>query len=215
MKKIMFVMFLALITSMLLLACGNTNTQMDTTSGTQGADSMHFTDYKLFTLEGIEEYNSFLETMPEEEFITYDVLKEIGEFEYFVVLSQQIAGDYSRCLYSLIDDAGNKINVYVNRMSEGDYIPEITVSKVADPTDLRRIDSDKVEHYKANGMIYRYIEGELSAIIWYAGEYEFILNSEPWFSEFPVGEDTFVSKLLSQETAVAAVESIKSKVEMK
>ena len=197
------------------LACGNTNTQMSTQNETQGTDSVQFANYELLTLEGMEEYSSFLETMPEdEEFVTYDEIKEIGDFESFVVVSPYWR-DYSHCLYGLRDNAGHKIGVYVNRMSEGEYIPEITVSHVADQTDLRQIDSDEVEHYKANGMIYTYIEGKLSTIRWYVGEYEFILNSEPWLSELTVGENTFVSKMLSQETAVAAVESINAKVEMK
>lgn len=216
MKKFMKLFFVLLIVTGLFTAC-NRGEESETSAATEEKEQMYFGSRPMLTIESMEEYNKFLETMPDVDgFVTYDMIKEIGTFKHFVCLSDSRFNDYSHYTYGITDDTGSEFILYVKHTNDTSLNVTEAIG-VLDAQDMRLADEERHGIYQHQGFIYKYYSGKLNSIIWYAKGREFVLAGVGAnLADYPAtSENTFISKLLKQETAVAAVESIKSKVEIK
>ena len=213
MKKVLSLFFALLVVTGLLTACGQSNTP-ETTVATEGNK---LTDVIVGpTIESLEEYNKFLETIPEgRKFVTYDDVKEIGTFKGFVGITDTPNDGYIYYVYGLVDETGKEFVLNIEHTEEEvDTVLE-AIERV-DNQDMRFVNKNQSGDYTHQGLIYEYWEGRLSDVVWRVDGIRFKLDGVGFaLADYPITEDTFVSKLLSQETAVAAVESINAKVAMK
>ena len=192
----------------------NESTNRDSKESTTTGDSW------LAVLYYADDYNEYLkffddkkESIPND-FITYDMIKDIGTFDYFYADSIDVYR------YTVIDKNEIPITIIImpaleNQVSTGNVIIPDNINN------LRNIASShngKESVYICDNISYRYLEdGRLYRIDCKWGE------KEIWFvrttgykpiGDYPLdGETTFVSQLLSVQTAAAAVQSFNQKVE--
>lgn len=215
MKKVLSLFFTLLILTGALSACG-LNDAPETSGQVENSEQLYSVDRKKFTIQSLEEYNRYLETIPEGgKFVTYDALKEIGTFKIFVGLTNTPRDGYTYYVYGLVDETGKEFILYIKHTDE--IVNNISNTiECEDPQDMRIAKEKSDGNYSHQGLTYGYWEGRLGYLEWHVDEIQFQLAGVEFsLADYPVGEDTFVSKLLSQETAVAAVESINAKVAMK
>ena len=76
------------------------------------------TDVPLLTLETLESYNEYIKSnkMPDN-FISYDNLKHLGEFDGFVCLSGEEITENSRLFYNFIDRNGFDFCLYIHQQN--------------------------------------------------------------------------------------------------
>jgi hypothetical protein len=163
------------------------------------------------TFETYEEYLAFIngfEKLPDD-FITYDMLKDIGEFEMFIASKSLIEYEYT-----FKDDNNKRIHMKIEPLPN--KIQSSTVVFSDNIIDFRKIVSNGERSY--NDITYGYyFDGALSTIRWSIGKKLVKLTcsgDSNSFADYPLdGETTFVSQLLSTQTATAAVQSFNQKVE--
>lgn len=168
-----------------------------------------------------DDYLTFISTTKglADNFITYEALNYIGDFKAFILYSPY------NYMYNIVDQNGMDVWIYIDPISN-----EVSTSNIVVPNnlnDLRKIISpnNKRSVYTNNNVSYCYYEsGELYEIKWETkgvlvkiavlgrmidGAYE---NAR--LSDHPTtGEETFVSKLLSTQTATSAMQAFNQKIE--
>lgn len=152
------------------------------------------------------EYRIFLATaeLPED-FVTYDMLKPIGQFKGYVNLGE---ADYSQSYYSFADENGVELALYIKPLEEAEGYD--AAENPPDPRDLRTLPEEGIREYYCGALRYRYLEGKLLTIRWVFGDKEFVLYMDGTYSEYPLsGAETFVSRLLNTETAEDALEQLR------
>lgn len=165
------------------------------------------------TFERYEEYLKFIDSVKNlpDDFITYDMLKDIGEFRSFVCGTTFIGYGYN-----FTDENNVRILAKIYPLpNEVETYPMVTPDNSSNMRSVTPIGTWST--YSYNNITYHYyFNGTLAGIEWIIGEKIVYLSMlEPnTFAAYPLdGETTFVSQLLSLQTAEAAVEVFNQKVE--
>jgi hypothetical protein len=172
-----------------------------------------------FFTKNYSEYLSFIDKKSNDgilpnNFISYEMIKDIGDFEMFE--TWYFPYYYT---YRVIDGNGMEIFIYVDPLSNEISTENIILSNNSD--NLRNVtpsNNEKRSVFTINNVSYRYYaSGKLYKIGWVVGGKQIelgIAKDYKRLSDYPLdGETTFVSQLLSTQTAAAAVQSFNQKVE--
>lgn len=167
------------------------------------------------TFSMYEEYLEFIgnaKNLPDD-FITYDMLKDLGTFKSFILSSSS----FNYYIYNFIDENGVTIAATINPLkNESETYPIVVPDNI---NNLRKASYIGVSsRYSHNNVTYGYyFNGKLATIRWAMGTTLVILSTygaSNTFADYPLdGETTFVSQLLSTQTATAAIEVFNQKVE--
>ena len=216
MKNIMKYLLLFTVILAFLTACSQGKQNSAPEKPQENIDAQYIGDRPGLHIEPLDEYNKHLKTMPKlDYFVPYEQFSEIGEFESFVCLTDARYDDYSKCFYNLWDENDIRLGLYVYWVERHPRENEITVSKVDNPSDMRQIDAkgERVVIYDLGGIWYRYINGDLLSISWCTDKSVFILMSEPGFlTGEELDPNSFVAKIVNQETAVSTIAEFNRKV---
>ena len=187
----------------------NTETEIETETETdfplETSDSI--IDYQLLTLSSEDEYNEFLNSneLPAD-FVPYDKINAIGDFEGLVILSNAYSNDYSSYMYSLVDSEGFEFVLYVDHKERESYLTD-SVSNV-NTTDMRALSDDSKGFYVYNDITYEYILGKLLSIVWEDQNIIYTLSGDTMLFEYPLTDSTFIGKMLNTDTALQALNDV-------
>lgn len=168
-------------------------------------------DYSTLRFDSKKEYDDFMDKNTiSENFISYNMLKKLGEFDSMVFLTNTNIGDYGQYLYFFIDDSGHKLALYVeSRILKHDfhtYKDKYTCIDEINSTDMRYIDiTDKTCVYYNENLLYTYVDGKLNSIIWTYEDIEYRLSGTPGLFNYPNIETTFAGQLLHGDQANEAL----------
>lgn len=163
------------------------------------------------TYEAYLEFIGSLKQLPYD-FITYDMLKELGTFKSFILSSSEI----DTYIYSFVDKNGIEFSVKIKPLPL-----ELDTNCIVTPSNkdnLRTVtqNSQRTTYVYNNISYHYYTSGRLYKITWtFRGELlELGVATDKRLADYPLdGETTFVSQLLSTQTATAAIEAFNQKVE--
>ena len=168
----------------------------------------------LFSTGDYNEYLDFLSTekvkIPDD-FITYEMIENIGTFKCFVAMS------FNSYTYLMIDS--NEMWVSVTISSNLNSFSTTTMVVPGNTNDLRKVTAlnNQRSAFVHNNLLYNYYEsGRLYRISWQFSGKTILLNmtNNMRLADYPLdGETTFVSQLLSTQTATAAVQSFNQNIE--
>ena len=173
-----------------------------------------------FSTNNYDEYLDYIaqkknnQELPDD-FISYDMIKEIGNLKNFSTTF--FPSEYK---YIVIDKNGMEINVRVQSLSS--EISTETIVFSIENNSLRNVaptNNDSRSVFNLNNVSYKYYSsGRLYKIVFVFGGKQMSLgiatNDGKRLADYPLdGETTFVSQLLSLQTADAAVEAFNQKVE--
>lgn len=217
MKRLFVVLIPLVLFSMLLSACDSTNSLEalenekptcslnETLNGQEklGGVEPNGEEVPLLTISTLEDYNEFLssENLPKN-FITYDMLKDIGDFEYLIFLSDGYNGDFTEYMYTVKDSTGYDISVYVEPSIESDVLNSNTIiAETINRTDLRTIGSAESGIYMYNDLKYKYVSGKLLSIAWDMDGLRYTLTGSSMLDNYPDQNNTFMGLLLNGDTS--------------
>lgn len=185
------------------------------------------------TLESYEEYCDFIENEPDlsEDFIYYeDGLDELGSFCFLGIMSREEGH------YILVDKNGYELYVEFAPKEWEDLskakkptkvslacdtflkIDEDILNELPKFNEISSYRSDSDRYYTHDNLVYIYGDsGECCAVKWMTNNHTVTVsartNNDGSFSNYPMdGEETFVSRLLTVETAQEAVREFNEKV---
>lgn len=179
-------------------------------------------------IENLQEYIRFIETqyIPPEDFITYDMLKELGDFvnfTYYPIIDgkyykysendRDFAETDARYRYLLKTPGGDRviIKIYSANIRNSATIKALPSS--IDPTqDLCRLDGANGT-YSYEDIYYYYIDGTLAQVHWLEGDQ--IIKLIPWENNFEKHRTTntgMISELLTLATAKPAVTTFNAQI---
>lgn len=150
----------------------------------------------------IDEYDLYIPHLTSlyKDFISYDDLKNCGTMELFSY-SKNGEGYY----YNLRD--ANNFS-YAFHIIYGPTIGDLDMDKLdvhRNPSDLR-FNENLSGFFFIGNIRYAYFEGKLYNILWKVDDRTFLIQtSSTQLHTYPLGCDTFMSRLLNAETAEAAV----------
>ena len=213
MKKILC-LIIAILMLVLTVSCDNKNTINsidESTAETTEEKSEPQIDGEMITvsMSSFEEYNNFIKiTKLPDDFLYWDKLSQLGEFESLIFLSDAYCKkDYSDYLYNFVDETGTRISMYVygdtSKHHFESYKTKYNVITEVNIQDIRNIDiTDRSCVYYDENILYAYVGGELSSIIWnYEGK-EYVLcmiSGEGNLCDYPDIDTTLTGRLLNQE----------------
>ena len=153
------------------------------------------------TIEDYYEYISFITSMGmPDSFITYDELSFLGSFKAFICPPFASAKELTQYIYDFKDSNGYDIAIDIRPIKN--TVSTDNILMLDDVKDYRYLSSDERGIFTTNGLTYRYLKGELSCIEFKYNDMQFVISGNGMLSDYPVnGEDTFMSKLLSADTA--------------
>lgn len=172
------------------------------------------------SIGSISEYQQFIATNYADflDFITYDMIKELGSFVKFTYYFY-IDGEYyelteeaeyvkteKRYKYLLENSNGQRLLFKVERANEIDKsnIPLLPEAIKSVPNICRIEDAEGV--YRYNSLYYYYHNGLLTQTAWINGEYIIKIQScQNDMSQTIDGDNSIISRLINLETAEAAV----------
>ena len=178
------------------------------------------------TLRTLEEYEAYLSRFiePSSGFIHYDMLKDYGELlafrdgtyadwgKYVDYPDGRIQGSCSTYTYELLDPAGYTIVIYISPVSE--YTKLLGSSKTLAATQSVHTLKEENGYYKFKDLYYGFQNGEMVQILIPYKQNMISVKRPDYqpFTDYPVENNTFVSKLLNTQTAEAAVAEFNAKV---
>ncbi len=166
-------------------------------------------DKNVFTVDSYYDYLKFINsTKLPDGFIYYNDICILGEFVDFICMSDTKSGDFSHYLYTVKDKEGFEITLYIEDADSYEAIEIEQISSV-DPQDLRTVEQTTPVMYECEGIQYTYVEGKLNSVRWQSNECLYtVYVDNPCLGEYPDDSSTIVGKLLNQQTALDAVETI-------
>lgn len=169
-------------------------------------------DEPIPTYSTLEAYNIFItKAKLPSDFIYYEMLKSIGEFDSLVILTTD-SGDYSRGMYSFIDNVGNRIYLYFEPYEE--VSNSKAISKIQNAEDLRCIDKKDSGVYIHKDLTYRYVNGSLISIEWKYENQLLSLCFEKKIQNCSLKDlNPFIRNMLNNETAALAVSDLAKGIE--
>lgn len=228
MKRLFGILITLVLFSVLLSACDSTNSlealenekptcSLNETLNTQdklGGVEPNGVEVPLLTISTLDDYNEFLssENLPKN-FITYDVLKDIGDFVYLIFLSDGYNGDFTEYMYTVKDSTGYDISVYVEPSIESDVLISNTIiAEKINRTDLRTIGSDESGFYMYNDVKYKYVSGKLLSIAWDMDGLRYTVTGSSMLDNYPYQKNTFMGLILNGDTAKDAFRVLETAV---
>ncbi len=229
-KKILTLMLC--LSCCILTACNTVSQQPQDTRDTSDTDNLEnntpiennhavydqpMGELPLLTLSSFEDYSKFIRsTELPDNFIYYDTLSDLGVFEGFVCMTDARYGDYSHCLYSVIDSSGYGLDIYIDNRKSLPYAPtEATVITEINAEDMRLSPKISKGKYTKDGIQYNYINNKLLSISWNINQTEITLCSfnddGALLSKYPLNAQTLLAKLLNANTAKSVVQAISNK----
>ena len=229
MRKICILLVL-LSLCLLMVACENQesteNTYSTMTQESNSTSSTNKEDDSLDTSGGDgEEYSIFVGNLDEyneyvknndliENFITYDVISQFGNFDSFGIAGESTL-EYGYYWYNLVDVDGEEyfmsIAHYDERSAESYEFIQNAEQKV-NTADLRTINVKEAGAYESDGIMYFYTQnGELLRIRWCVGDIVIFLSgevSDGGLSKIDINSKKALSKLLKKDTALEALKEI-------
>lgn len=166
---------------------------------------------QFLTINTLSEYEEHFASKKEiSDFVTYDMIKEIGEFKTFTCRSNFVAGDYSAYHYVLIDSSGIEFMLNIKTVNREDEEKNRTILDIQPGGNMRKTDADETGYLYYKDIWYRYSKGKLASVTWYKNNLRFQLTAvSDTFANHPEdAAETFVGKLLSAETAQATIASL-------
>lgn len=188
------------------IALSDDNTDKDTLSEEVEAP--------LLTLSSIEEYEKFIDKVRlPADFLFYEDIKEIGEFECLVIKSYYDTGEYNKVFYTLRDSEGNRLSLnYAPYDSKEEEDTSIITSGI-NAENLRKLNNTQNGIYISNGIQYKYVSGLLLSVSWITGNYQITITGDSMLSDYPQDiSGTFASALLAVETAKAEINTLDKKL---
>ena len=182
----------------------------ETVTSTQDKiDQPSIDDFPLLTIISEEEYTKLLNSvdMPTD-FVSYNKIEVIGDFDSVVFLSNAYANDYSSYMYTLVDSEGFEIILYVDHNDE--ILPTTSTVSKADNTNMRLLSDMSKGVYVFDNITYKYVSGRLLAISWKAQNvnYTLCMLGKVWLSDYPLVESTFVGKILNANIASQTINEV-------
>ncbi len=151
--------------------------------------------------------------------VAYEPLKALGSFSSVVLMdtvfieepAQEPQISHNTYLYNLVDPCGLEIMLQVSHLRK-----EINLSPVwetllesdINPKDMRTLSTEITGFYCYNGITYWYSKGKLHLITWETDNVDFCLMTSGSFADYPIPNNTTVSRMLSLETATDVIASI-------
>ena len=164
----------------------------------------------LLTLESMDMYTEFLNSneMPDD-FVLYDEISDVGDFEILIFLCNAYSHDYSSYLYGLVDSEGFEISLYVEHNTDEFSLETDSIIQV-NKTNMSLLTDTSDGDYIHDNIKYTYVSGELFSISWKTQNITYILckGGYPMFSDYPPTTSTFVGKMLNLDTATQALNDI-------
>ena len=164
----------------------------------------------LLTLYSMDMYTEFLNSneIPDD-FVLYDEISDIGDFESLVFLCHAYSIDYKSYLYGFVDSEGFQISLYVYHDTDKFSLKNDSIVQV-NKTNMSLLTDTSDGDYIHDNIKYTYISGELISISWKTQNITYILciSGSPMFSDYPPTTSTFVGKMLNLDTATQALNDI-------
>ena len=151
-----------------------------------------------------EAYEGFVQEVHdaglEEKFISYEQIRDFGEFRTLSVNAHWMYDGYFNLSYTLDDGSGYTFLLLVNDRNQGkedlNAYPKLP-DEMMDLSDMRHAETDAYHaYYEVNDKQYIYVHGDLSLIRWQDDAHWYILTGKPMLSEYPGAQDTELAKLL-------------------
>ena len=170
-------------------------------------------------IEDYDEYIAYISSVDiPSDFIHYDALSSIGEFEGFFFMPTRALslGNYA---YYLKDSTGNVLFLDVDPWTEEDENEWSTIKLVTSSftaTDMRKIDSNERGSVLYNRVRYSFRDGKLSTITWNHASVRYKLSCSGYnmLGDYPSNvTNTFIGRLLNLNTATAEIQNFNAKVE--
>jgi hypothetical protein len=175
----------------------------------------------MYYIHSLEEYEAELAkyALPGD-YVTYDMIKSVGKFvKMHLGTSKTLTADHID--FTLRDKTGVRIDFSADYPTEYNGLAEdkIVTDCVTDIHDLRQTQSigEQYWYYKNGDIFYEYNEeGNLLDIRWDYKERVYYVSLDFTYYDFqnyPMTEDTFVSRLLDADTAQAAVDELMASID--
>ena len=156
------------------------------------------------TIEDYDEYISFITSMGmPDSFVTYDELSFLGSFKAFICPPFASAKELTQYIYDFKDSNGYDVAIAIQPMNN--QISTENILMLNNVTDYRKLSSEEKGVATINGFTYCYVKGNLLSIKFVYENMQFVITGNSVLSDYPInGDDTFMSKLLSADTAKGA-----------
>ena len=167
------------------------------------------------TIEDYDEYVSFITSMGmPDSFMTYEELSFLGNFQTFICEPFTTGDECKEYIYVVEDDNGYSVMLSIE-LAEKELVTENYIFMSDNISDYRFVEYDNVVHSIVNDLKYSYARGKLFAITALFGNIKIVMTiSGGRFENYPVnGEDTFMSKLLSADTAKGAAAELVASIQ--
>ena len=165
-------------------------------------------EHPLITIESYDEYLVYLATadLPAT-FVPYETISALGEFDHFVCLSNGRIGDYSHYMYTLVDETGMELILYVEYNRNGPELTPLPIIDDIDPDNMRKPLSSQRGRYLYEGIEYKYISTGLLSITWEDQGHIFTLFADD-LGSYPDRTDTLAGKMMDLSHVQQALEAI-------
>ena len=188
----------------------SSNNTQEFTSEDEIQDQIINVDPVMLNFESKQDYDDYINshTLPDN-FITYDMLKELGEFDAVVFLTYP---EFSQTFYTFIDELGCELNLYVETRVERQTFDtdkeNYTLVDNIESIDMRYIENlpEGTSLYYYGDLRYTYISGKLISIMWIYDGIEYTLCGTSGLFNYPNIQTTISGKLMNQEQANSALE---------
>lgn len=179
-----------------------------TNPNTPGSNDVLAGERPLLTLDTYDEYLDFIGSaeLPAE-FVEYEDISYLGEFQSFICLSEARVNDFSSCMYTLFDESQSEFLLYVDIGSQEAIPSESTVTAVNGNNMRSLVNSTDSGSFVVSGMEYKYLGGKLHTISWFKDNVRYTLFNS--LGDYPENTTTTaVAKLLNLETAASFLDSL-------
>lgn len=179
-----------------------------TSQNTPGSNDVLTGERPLLTLDTYDEYLDFIGSaeLPAE-FVEYEDISYLGEFQSFICLSEARINDYSSCMYTLFDESQSEFVLYVDIGSQEAFPSESTVTAVNGSNMRSLVNSTDSGSFVVSGMEYKYLGGKLHTISWFKDNVRYTLFDS--LGDYPENTTTTaVAKLLDLETAASCLDAL-------
>ena len=158
--------------------------------------------------ETYEEYCNYVQNadLPAE-FVPYEAISPLGQFDHFVFLSSAHYGDYSHYMYTVIDESGTELILYVEYNRNGPELTPLPIIDDIDPDNMRKPLSSQRGRYLYEGIEYKYISTGLLSITWEDHGHIFTLFADD-LGSYPDRTDTLAGKMMDLSQAKEALSAI-------
>lgn len=223
MKKILI--FCCLFIFVCVLTSGGVIDETDTVNKTDNTseletyndDDLIIDGPPLLTMSSYEEYVSFIKSTKStnvlpDDFVSFENLSRFGKLRSLVFISDK--DDYSWYLYSLVDEYGYDIGIYVDHKNRERFARDAISEKDINPYD-KRTTTALYGKYNENGIDYSYHKGILYSIDWEINNIQFTLCVGKEIKDYPIDSDTAMSKMLNVDTVGDVIEEIATYEELR